>query len=103
MRVIGRRRPGMPIGRAQAAVDQVAADARKNFTIENTAGYAMRVEPMRQHLVAEVRPAILALMGAVIFLLLIACANVSNLLLMRASSPQRELAMRCAIVASTWY
>src|SRR5438876_48479 len=99
MRVIGRLKPGVTIGRAQAAADQVAAEARKNFMIENTAGYAIRVEPMRQHLVSEVRPAILALMGAVIFLLLIACANVANLLLVRASLRQRELAIRSAIGA----
>jgi predicted permease len=102
MRVIGRLQPGITIGRAQAAADQVAAEARKNFTIENTAGYAIRVEPMRQHLVSEVRPAILALMGSVIFLLLIACANVANLLLVRASSRERELAIRSAIGAGWW-
>src|SRR5260370_5165132 len=99
MNVIGRLRLGITIGRAQAAADQVAADARKNFMIENTAGYAIRVEPMRRHLVSEVRPAILALMGAVIFLLLIACANVANLLLVRGSLRQHELAIRSAIGA----
>src|ERR1700731_382189 len=102
MRVIGRLQPGVTIARAQAAADQVAAEARKHFSIENTAGYAIRVEPMRQHLVSEVRPAILALMGAVIFLLLIACANVANLLLVRGSLRQRELAIRSAIGASPW-
>lgn len=102
MRVIGRLQPGMTIERAQAAVDQVAAAARKDFAILNTAGYAIRVEPMRQHLVSEVRPAILALMGAVIFLLLIACANVANLLLVRGSLRQRELAIRSAIGGSSW-
>jgi len=102
MRVIGRLQPGVTIGQAQAAADQVAAEARRNFKIENTAGYAIRIEPMRQHLVSEVRPAILALMGAVIFLLLIACANVANLLLVRGSLRERELAIRTAIGASRW-
>ena len=102
MRVIGRLQPGVTIGQAQAAADQVAAEARKNFKIENTAGYAIRIEPMRQHLVSEVRPVILALMGSVIFLLLIACANVANLLLVRASLRERELAIRSAIGASRW-
>src|SRR4029077_10256493 len=67
---------------------------------ETTAGYAIRVEPMRQHLVAEVRPALLALMGAVIFLLLIACANVANLLLVRTSLRGRELAVRASLGGS---
>ena len=102
MRVIGRLKTGITIERAQSAADQVAIEARKNFNIENTAGYAIRVEPMRQHLVSEVRPAILALMGAVVFLLLIACANVANLLLVRGSLRQRELAIRSAMGASRW-
>jgi putative ABC transport system permease protein len=102
MRVIGRLKPGVTIERAQSVADRVAAEGRKNFLIMNTAGYAIRIVPMRQHLVSEVRPAILALMGSVIFLLLIACANVANLLLVRASLRERELAIRSAIGASWW-
>src|SRR5712664_959069 len=102
IRALGRLRDGVSLQRAQAAADNVAAETRKNFVIERTAGYAIRIEPIRQHLVSEVRPAILALMGAVIFLLLIACANVANLLLVRGSLRQRELAIRSAIGAGPW-
>ena len=89
LHVVGRLKDGVSLAAAQAAADNVAAEARKDFEIQRTAGYAIRVEPMQQHLVSEVRPAILALMGAVIFLLLIACANVANLLLVRASLRER--------------
>jgi predicted permease len=99
---VGRLKDGASLERAQGAADQVAADARKNFPISGTAGYYIQLEPMQQHLVAEVRPAILALMGSVIFLLLIACANVANLLLVRASLRERELAMRAAMGAGRW-
>ena len=87
---------------AQASADRVAAESRKSFLISGTAGYYTDLEPLRQHMVAKVRPAIVALMGAAIFLLLIACANVGNLMLVRASLRERELAVRAAIGGSRW-
>lgn len=102
LRVIGRLKPGVSIGRAQDAVNLVAAELRRMLPIWNTAGYTLRLEPMDSYLVAEVRPTILALMGAVIFLLLIACSNVANLMLVRVSLRERDLAVRTALGGSRW-
>jgi predicted permease len=100
IRAIGRLRPGVTPEQAEDESEKVAASERAQFPILGTADYHIRVEPMRQHMVAEARPAILALMGSVIFLLLVACANVANLLLVRASLRNRELAVRAALGAS---
>jgi predicted permease len=97
IRAIGKLRPGVSLENAQASAENVAAEGRKKSMISGTAGYHIDLEPLRQHMVSKVQPAILALMGAAIFLLLIACANVANLLLVRASLRERELAVRAAL------
>ena len=101
-RPIGRLKEGASLANAQREAEAVAAELRRQFTIWNTSDFHIRLEPMQQYLVAQVQPAILAMMGAVTFLLLIACANVANLLLVRVSLRERELAVRTALGGSRW-
>jgi hypothetical protein len=105
LRVIGRMKPGVTHQQAQSQAETIAADLRQRFPIKKTADLHFRVEPMKSDLVAEVRPAIVTIMGAVIFLLLIACANVANLILVRSSLREAIAGAssgRCSPRASSW-
>jgi putative ABC transport system permease protein len=102
LRVIGRVKPGVTYEQAQADLEGIAASLRDRFAPKKNANLHIRVVPMHEDLVRDVRPSILALLGAVLFVLLIACANVANLLVVRASARHRELAIRAAIGGSRW-
>lgn len=101
-RPIGRLRQGVTLARAQDEVETVVDGIRKNFPLYASMRYRARVEPMHKAMVEQVRPTILTLMGAVLFLFLIACANVANLLLVRSSLRSTELAVRSALGAESW-
>ncbi|HKS11039.1 MAG TPA: ABC transporter permease [Pyrinomonadaceae bacterium] len=101
-RVIGRLKPGVSLVQAQAEAETIAQKIRDENTIARTAGQYFQLVPMKQHLVDEVQTTIFTIMAAVVVLLLIACANVANLMLVRTSSRERELAVRAALGAGWW-
>jgi putative ABC transport system permease protein len=97
LRVVGRLRAGATLASAQDEVNVLGSDLRERFPIKATAGSAWRVEPMHEYLVANTTQSLWTLLGAVTFVLLIACANVANLMLVRTSQRERELAIRSAL------
>src|SRR5438067_7905985 len=99
--VVGRLADGLPLEQAQREMSLIAARLAAAYPDSNT-GWGARIVSAQQQLVTTVKPALLLITGAVGFLLLIVCANVTNLILARLSSRRTEIAVRAALGAGRW-
>jgi putative ABC transport system permease protein len=95
---IGRRKPGVSLAQARGEMDSIGRVLEREHASAN-AGWTVAVVPMSEYGMAGLRQSLYAMLGVVGFVLLIACVNVANLMLARAASRQRELAIRCALGA----
>src|SRR5581483_7785432 len=100
--VFARLRPGAGVAQAQAEMDAVAAGIAEQHP-ETNQGWGVTIDPLRDRVISpQLRQTVLILFVAVLFIQLIACANVANLMLARVTRRQREIAIRSALGASRW-